>query len=238
MDWTDLWMPKTVYLHAYFCSMNNNIIINNYWSSTPSTVSAGSDHYIHTLSVRPRFSKSTKTKQSSSENSGRFWWDCGLAEWIIDDSYLVLLFYLAISDTLFSWFEDMVFFIVWKFFPNFPVFVLQKKMKTKKVDLAAGSRPETNPEFCISLPSRRVTTSPAPPLFSPSLARLAGSSCSLVRQKTVKRSQVVRKLPQGTFWMDHEWISLGPKIFLKSRLNYLKVNEFWTFFRWEREGKE
>ena len=68
-----------------------------YWSTWPTTVPAGSDHYFHTecpsvrtyvrLSVRPSFRPSVpKLQNQATITAGR---DCGLAEWIIDDSCLV-----------------------------------------------------------------------------------------------------------------------------------------------------
>ena len=45
-------------------------------------------HVVRTY-VRLHFSKSTKTKQISSENTGEI---VGLAEWIIDDTCLVILY--------------------------------------------------------------------------------------------------------------------------------------------------
>ena len=57
-------------------------------------VMAGSDHYFltHVLrpSVPPRFSKSRKTKQFSSENNDQHWRDVCLAEGIINGTLLGL----------------------------------------------------------------------------------------------------------------------------------------------------
>ena len=63
------------------------------WSTRPTTVPAGSDHYFHTCcpSVRP---SGTKLQNPATITAGR---DCGLAKckmakWIIDDSCLVILY--------------------------------------------------------------------------------------------------------------------------------------------------
>ena len=58
---------------------------NLFWSTRPTTVPAGSDHY-HRVSVRP------KTSNQATITAGR---DCGLAEWIIDDSCLVFPLFQA-----------------------------------------------------------------------------------------------------------------------------------------------
>ena len=56
------------------------------WSTRPTTVPAGSDHYFHTEcpSVLPYI---PKLQNQATITAGR---DCGLAEWIIDDSCLVM----------------------------------------------------------------------------------------------------------------------------------------------------
>ena len=64
-----------------------------YWSTRPTTVPASSDHYFHTEcpsfrpSILPSFRLSVpKLQNQATITAAR---DCGLAEWIIDDSYLV-----------------------------------------------------------------------------------------------------------------------------------------------------
>ena len=70
-----------------------------YWSTRPTTVPAGSDHYFHTecpfvrpfvrSSVRPHFLKSSKqNKQKTMFATGE---TVGLAEWIIDETCLVII---------------------------------------------------------------------------------------------------------------------------------------------------
>ena len=63
--------------------------VYNFWSTRPTTVRTGSDHYFHTdcPSVRPSV---PKLQNQATITGGRV---CGLAKWIIDDSCLV--FYIA-----------------------------------------------------------------------------------------------------------------------------------------------
>ena len=57
-----------------------------YWSTRPTTVPAGSDHYFHA-----ECPSVPKLQNQATITAGR---DCGLAEWIIDDSCLVNLCFL------------------------------------------------------------------------------------------------------------------------------------------------
>ena len=61
------------------------------------TIMASSDHYFHTClsSVRPSF-RHHFSNQTNQRNL-LCWSDCGLAEWIIDDPYLVIFLFICYS---------------------------------------------------------------------------------------------------------------------------------------------
>ena len=54
--------------------------------------------------IRPHFSKSSKTNQSSSENSNCYCRDCVSGEWIIDDMHILFCFILKSGD---GWTNNM-----------------------------------------------------------------------------------------------------------------------------------
>ena len=60
-------------------------MVKLFWSTRPTTVPAGSDHYFHT-ECPPVHTYVPKLQNKATITAGR---DSGLAEWIIDDSCLV-----------------------------------------------------------------------------------------------------------------------------------------------------